>query len=218
MLLSKRKSGTATSAVSEKSDTYQIFRQEAATNQSRLQRFREIPMERQENKMYLLKQKSFNRSLTNLNKMLDATESHLYSIWFGLVLKKKVSVLQSDKVKNIQKFHLVHRLSFCKGANSWAIFLSYGPFSSAQLSPCLLREQPGEQAAGGRTWPYISSHTLSSSFPPSHHARKGDGYVTLWYFQRDTLMKKSFHDKFYFFCSKSRIKISEWHYFSHFLH
>lgn len=59
MLLSKRKSGTATYAVSERSDTYPIFRKAAATNQSRLKRFREIPMERHANKMYFLETEKF---------------------------------------------------------------------------------------------------------------------------------------------------------------
>lgn len=34
-------------------------------------------------KCTLLKQKSFNRSFSNFNKMLDMTKPHLYAIWFG---------------------------------------------------------------------------------------------------------------------------------------
>ena len=60
--------------------------------------------------------------------------------------------------------------------------------------------------------------TLSSPFRPSHHGKKGDGYVTLWYIQREALMKKILPLQALLFDSKLRIEISEERYFSHVLH
>lgn len=77
-------------------------------------------------------------------------QSHLF-IQFDLILKK-ISAHQFDKVKIVR--------SFVQHVGVRAIFLSHGLLSSAQLSPCLFKEQPWEQAAGGKTWPYSGSHSL----------------------------------------------------------
>lgn len=80
MLLPKRKSGTAISAVSEKSDMHQVKKQPPIrADWKDLEKFlrkdREI-------KCILLKHKSSNRSLTNLNEMLDMKKPRFDSFGF----------------------------------------------------------------------------------------------------------------------------------------
>lgn len=80
MLLSKRKSGSAISAVFEKSDMYQLEQQpQISADWKDLEKFlwkdREI-------KCILLKHKHFSRSLTNLNKILDMTKLHFDSFGY----------------------------------------------------------------------------------------------------------------------------------------